>query len=171
MLNKVSIKVAFSLLLIWYLWIVFHSINSKSSQAIWRHHAICLSWDRIGTMPSNIEQSINHLRYFRMKLFKEYCWLRTNSRRKCLKSNALFTVRSCRYDVRQVNINMLTLCFFALRLLFRQPVGVGELGTSSTAVGRYVTELLGTVSSSFSIITSCAPTAPQIRFFLYRNKT
>ena len=55
--------------------------------------------------------------------------------------------------------------------LFRQPVGVGELGTSSTAVGRYVTELLGTVSSSFSIITSCAPTAPQIRFFLYRNKT
>ena len=168
MLNKVSIKVAFSLLLIWYLWIVFHS---KSSQAIWRHHSICLSWDRIGTMPSNVEQSINHLRYFRMKLFKEYCWLRTNSRRKCLKSNALFTVRSCRYDVRQVNINMLTLCFFALRLLFRQPVGVGELGTSSTAVGRYVTELLGTVSSSFSIITSCAPTAPQIRFFLYRNKT
>ena len=116
MLNKVSIKVAFSLLLIWYLWIVFHSINSKSSQAIWRHHAICLSWDRIGTMPSNVEQSINHLRYFRMQLFKEYCWLRTNSRRKCLKSNALFTVRSCRYDVRQANINMLTLCFFALRL-------------------------------------------------------
>ena len=117
MLNKVSIKVTFSLLLTSYLWIVFHWKSSKSSQAIWRHYAICLSWDRIGTMPSNVEQSINHLRYFRMKLFKEYCWLRTNSRRKCLKSNALFTVRSCRYDVRQVNINMLTLCFFALRLI------------------------------------------------------